>query len=143
MHRARDTWLMDIVFDKWMSDILPLAIQIELYFYQFDPFYNIVDIVRLSPYVCAYYLMFLCYHELGQYDNRNCALRQLIDVINNRKQCGTRRDYSYNIAGHCLLVTGQIDRARDMFNSSLLFRMTHAPLQRNGNSANWYIRNFC
>ena len=143
VQRAGGAWLMDILFDKYMTDILPLAIQIELYFYRVKLLNYMFDKVRLSPYVCAYYLMFLCYHELGQYDNRDHALRQLIDAVNNREQCGFRGDYSYNIAGHCLLVTGQIDRARDMFNRSLLFRMTHAHLQGNCNSANWYITNFC
>ena len=143
MQRARDAWLMDIAFDKCMSDILPLAIQIELYFCRVDGLRYTYDRVKLSPYVCSYYLRFLCYHELGQYENRDHALHQLIEVVNNRLQCGSRRDFSYNIAGYCLLVTGQIDRARDMFNRSLLFRMTHAPLRENYSSANWYITNFC
>ena len=143
IERARVAWLMDICFDKCMTELLPLAIQIELYFSRVDSANFVYDRVVLSPYVIAYYLMFLCYHELGQYENRNRVLRQLIEIVNNREQCGSRRDFSYNIAGHCLLVTGQIDRARDMFNSTLLFRMTCLPLQGNCNSANWYITNFC
>ena len=143
MQRAREAWLTDIYIDKCMSDILPLAIQIELYFCRVDAVNYSYTRLILSPYVCLYYLMFLCYHELGQFDNRDRALRQLIEVINNSEQCGSRRDFSYNIAGHCLLVTGQIDRARDMFNNSRLFRMTRVHLQENSNSANWYITNFC
>ena len=142
IQRAREALLVDIMFEKCMTEIVPLAIQIELYFCRVDGLNYIYNRVWLSPYVCAYYLMFLCYHELGQYDNRDHALRQLIDVVNNREQCGGRRDFSYNIAGHCLLVAGQIDRARSMFIRSRRFR-EKLPISEKCNSANWYIRNFC
>ena len=147
MQRAEDSWLMDIVFDKCMAEILPLAIQIELYFLRVDGRNYIYTRVELSPYVCAYYLIFLCYHELGQYDNRAHALRQLIEVVNDREQRDVQNVYmnlhhSYNIAGHCLLVAGQIDRARDMFKRSRRVRYKKF-LPGNENSANWYIANFC
>ena len=143
IQRAREAWLTDIVIDKCMSDILPLAIQIELYFCRADGLNFLYDKLIVSPFVCAYYLKFLCYHELGQYDNRDRELRQLIDVV-YKEQCGERRDFSYNIAGHCLLVAGETDRARAMFNSSLMFRMIYVqPLEGNDNSANWYLTNFC
>ena len=141
--RARKAWLIDLMFTKKMSEILPLAIQIELYFCTNGS--NRVSAyraVKLSPYTCSYYLMFQCYHELGQYGNRDHALCQLIDIVNNRERCGQWRHHSYNIAGHCLLITGQIDRARDMFNRSR--RVTYEkPLPNECNAASWYIRNFC
>ena len=143
MQRARTAWLIDLMFTKKMSDILPLAIQIELYFCgDGSDSLRVYRAVKLSPYTCTYYLMFQCYHELGQYDNRNHALRRLIQVTNNEEQCGIRQHHSYNIAGHCLLVTGQTDRARDMFNRSRQVRYG-IPLLDECNPASWYIRNFC
>ena len=65
--------------------------------------------------------MFLCYHNLGQYDNRNRALRQLVDTANDRERCGLRRHHSYNIAGHCMLMAGYVDMAWDMFLKSVRF----------------------
>ena len=86
--------------------------------------------------------MFLCYHGLGQYDNRDRALHQLIEVVNNREQCGEERHLPYNIAGHCLLITGERDRARDMFNRSQQFARGNLEWEKY-NSATWYLRNFC
>ena len=143
MQRAMKAWLIDLMFTKKMSDILPLAIQIELYFCGDGSDSLRVDrAVKLSPYTCTYYLMFQCYHELGQYDNRNHALCRLIQVTNNEEQCGIRQHHCYNIAGHCLLVAGQTDRARDMFNRSRRIRY-EIPLLDECNPASWYIRNFC
>ena len=102
IQRAREAWLTDLVIDNCMSDILPLAIQIELYFCRADCLNFIYDKLIISPFVCAYYLKFLCYHELGQYDNRDRELRQLIDVVYTER-CGERQDFSYNIAGHFCL----------------------------------------
>ena len=89
--------------------MVPAAIQVELKNCNED--YGVL----LSPFVCAYYLMFLNYCGLRQYDNRIHALRQLIDVINNQEQRGYFRFNSYNIAGHCLLSVKDRDQARDMF----------------------------
>ena len=41
-----------------------------------------------------------------QYDNRDRALRQLMDTVNDRERCGLFRYHSYNIAGHCMLIAG-------------------------------------
>ena len=95
MDRASTSWLMDLRFTKDMLGMVPSAIHIELSFC--DP-----DIgVDVSPFTFAYYLMFLCYHELRQYGDRNRALRLLLDVVNNPEQHGVPH-HSFNIAGHCL-----------------------------------------
>ena len=140
LERAKKAWVSDIMFESKfnMTEVLPLAFQIELFFtYQHHP-------VIVSPFVCAFYIMFLCYHELGQYDNRHRALAQLIEVVHNREQCGRFRHHAYNIAGHCLLVTLERDRARYMFNRSRQFtRRSFNPVMEKYNSANWYNSNFC
>ena len=75
IQRAREAWMFNIEFLKSKSDILPLAVQIELYFCQ-----AIYRRVRISPLTCLFYLMFLCYHELEQNDNRNQVLHELENV---------------------------------------------------------------
>ena len=139
LERAKKAWVNDIISESKfnMTEALPLAFQIELFFtYQQQP-------VIVSPFACAYYILFLCYHQLGQYDNRNRALAQLIEVVHNREQCGRFRHHAYNIAGHCLLVTLERDRARDMFNRSRQFLRSMNPVLGKYNSATWYISNFC
>ena len=91
---------------------LPRAVQIELEFC--DPTLGI----WISPFTYAYYLICLCYNGLGQYDNRDRALRQLVDNINDKKRCCLPRSTSYNIAGNCMLMAGYIDSARDTFEKS-------------------------
>ena len=91
MERAKSAWLMDLIFNTSETEIAPLAIQIELYFCNKN-----IDAVFLSPFVCAYYLKFLCYHELGQYANRERVLRQLMEVDN--EQSGAYPHYSMNVA---------------------------------------------
>ena len=139
--RARKAWLMDLIFRKFMSETLPLAIQIELYFCceGYDSMYRGV---QLSPYTCTYYIMFLCYHELGQYDNRDRSLCKLLEVVNNQEQKGRYEHHSYNIAGHCLLIAGNINQASEMFKRSRGIRY-NLPLPEDFNSATWYIRSFC
>ena len=137
MKRAREAWLLDVSVAKAQSEAVPLAIQIELYFRN-----TYLNHIYLSPFTCLYYLLFLCYHELHQYDNRDRALRQLVDVTNNDKQCGQFYYHSYNIAGHCLLVAGEIDRARYMFSQSFAITMLNPPMDK-FNSAFWYLKNFC
>ena len=136
IERARETWLCDLTVWKAQTKAMPLAIQIELYFY--DPTFPLL----LSPFTCMYYLMFQCYHELHQYDNRDRALRQLVDVVNNDEKYWKFRYHSYNIAGHCLLVAGEIDQARDMFLLSYEFLLQRPPYDK-FNSALWYLQNFC
>ena len=112
VERLRTSWLQDLWFDKDMSyNInLPPAVRVEL---------SVCDEfgVRVSPFVFAYYLMFLCHHELHQYDDRDRALRLLADTVNDPEQrgCGCEYHHSLNIAGHCLLLAGRRDRAREMF----------------------------
>ena len=113
--RAKEAWLFDINITNRDFSFVPRAIQIEL-----D--YGDQDFgVRISPFTYAYYLMFLCYHGLGQYDNRDRALRQLVDTVNNRERSGVFRHHSYNIAGHCMLMAGDVYMARILFIESANF----------------------
>ena len=112
--RAKKTWLFDLKIYKEDFQCVPRAIQIELDLC--DPTHAIC----ISPFTYAYYLMFLCYHGLGQYDNRDRALRQLVDVAHDRERCGYKY-HSCNIAGHCLLITGNKIMARDLFLKSAHF----------------------
>ena len=137
--RAGRVWLTDIEFAKRMTEILPLGIQIEQYFSNYLKCVN----VTLPPYACAYYLMFLCYHELGQFDNRDCVLRQLTDIFINGEQVGVSHN-TFNIAGHCYLITGEIDTARSMFIwSRMCTSYFEASFLERFNSATWYLKNFC
>ena len=132
IQRARKAWLFDVLIRKDMTKLVPLGIQIELYFCD--------SLVRLSPYVCTYYLQFLCYHELRQNDNRDRALQHLVDAALDEEQTGVA-SHSLNLAGHCLLVAGERSRAKNIFWTSDLFsKMT--PLRQKYNSAPWYLRNF-
>ena len=133
--RAKTSWLFDLVFVKHEFDVIPLAIQIELHFS------DAVLCLHISPFTIAYYLLFMCYHGQRDYESRNHALRQLIEVTNNKDQYGAFLYHSYNIAGHCLLVTGDITRARDMFAMSYQITEEISPLSKY-NSAMWYLQNF-
>ena len=111
VERLRTSWLLDLYFSKHMSYIinLPLAIYVEL---------SVCDErlgVHVSPFVFAYYLMFLCHHELHQYNEGDRVLRLLVDTVYNPEQRGTFYHHSLNIAGHCLFLAGQRDRAHEMF----------------------------
>ena len=113
--RAKEAWLLDMQFSPGEYPFVPRAIQIELDYC--DPHLG----VRISPFTYAYYLMFLCYHALCQYDNKDRALRLLVDTANDRERRGVRIHHSYNIAGHCLLIAGNLDMARYMFLKSARF----------------------
>ena len=78
--------------------------------------------------------MSLNYCGLRQYDNRDRALRQLIDVVNNPEQRGMFTWKSYNIVGHCLLSVGGPEQARKMFMRSYEFTPSLPPCHRH-NSA--------
>ena len=114
--------------------MLPVAIQIEL-----EHCDRAVG-VRFSPFTCAYYLMFLNYHELGQYDDRDRALLQLINVINSYEHCGVCTYHSLNIAGHCLLSMGKYTHARDLFIQSFMNTYIFMPSFHPLNSAQYYLR---
>ena len=113
--RAKEAWLFDMHITRLEYSFVPRAIQIELE--HCEPRLG----VRISPYTYAYYLMFLCYHGLGQYDNRDRALRQLVDIANDIERCGIFKVHSYNIAGHCMLKSGYVEMAREMFLRSAQF----------------------
>ena len=130
--RARRAWMFDLHIMPSHMDMVPPAIQVEL-LHCYEPFG-----VHLSPLVCAYYLMFLNYCGLRHYDNRNRALRQLIDVVNNPEQCGLYLYHSYNIAGHCLLSVGEKEQAREMFMRS--YQFTLPIIHHRYNSAQYYLQ---
>ena len=115
---------------------MPIGIQIELYFC--DPKLGVI----VSPFTLSYYLLFICHHELRQFDDRDRALRHLVDVANNSEQNGENKHHSYNMAGHCLLIAGEIGQARYMFNMSRHFTKAKPPLDRY-NATTWYLRQFC
>ena len=104
----RRALLSDFIVNKKHIAIVPAAIQMELIYN------NPEEPLLLSPFTCAYYLQFLCYHGLRQYDNRDCALRQLVDITDNSEQreCDCLKFHTYNIAGHCLWVVGKTAHAR-------------------------------
>ena len=135
IQRARKAWMFHLFFKNDMTDSLPNGIQIELYFS--DSNLNLI----LSPFTCAYYLQFLCYHKMCQYDRRDRALRQLIEVADNPEQYGFPIT-TWNIAGHCLLLAGRPDQARGMFYKSYAVSKMRPPLDKY-NSALWYLLNFC
>ena len=131
IQKARTAWLFDLTFKQDISDVVPLAIQIEIYF-RGD------GIVCLSPFTCAYYLQFLCYHRMQQYDNRDRVLQQLIEVVKNPEQRGAPWT-SLNIAGHCLLLAGKRDVAKVIFDVSCIITQ-NSPYKKH-NSAMWYLLN--
>ena len=132
--RAKEAWLVDMHIYQNEYSFVPRAIQIEL-----DYCYPVTG-VFISPFTYAYSLMFLCYHGLGQYDNRNRTLRQLVDIANDRERCGVVRHHSYNITGHCMLMAGYGEMAREIFLRSAQF--THRmqlPVHDKYNAAYKYL----
>ena len=116
--RAKEAWLLDMRITHIEYSFVPRAVQIELD--HCDPRIG----VYISQFTYAYYLMFLCYHGLGRYDDRDRALRQLFYTVNDRERCCTLRHHSYNIAGHCMLMAGYVEMARNMFLESAQFTHT-------------------
>ena len=135
LKRAKRAWLLDFVVDTEMFQFMPLAIQIEL------NFCNAIHrkSIYLSPFMCAYYLMFLCYHELHQYNERNRTLDELVNVAKDPIQCHDSQDHCLNIAGHCLYLAGIPDGALDKFMRSLQTGLVN-PVDGKYNSAIHYIR---
>ena len=115
--RANKSWLADMHITHREYSFMPHAIKIELE--HCDPAIS----VRISPFTYAYYLMFLCYHGLGQYDNRDRALHQLAETVQGEERCSLYKFYSLNIAGHCMLMAGYVEMGRYMFLRSA--RLTH------------------
>ena len=120
--KAKKAWLFDLEIIQEDFYFMPRAIQIELL--HSDPKIG----VTISQFVYAYYLMFLCYHGLGQYDNRDRALRQLVETASDRGRCSVVKHHSYNIASHCLLLGGHVEMARGLFLASAHYtHQKHAP----------------
>ena len=132
IQRARKAWMFDLDVTQETTNMVPFAFQIELYF-------SAPLSLFVSPFTCAYYLQFLCYHRMQQYDNRDRALQQLIEVAFNREQCGMQWT-SLNIAGHCLLLAGRRAQARNMFYISYQTTQMYPPFDQM-NSALWYLHN--
>ena len=134
IQRARKAWMFALYLEKDMAYLVPLAIQIELYFS--DPTFNI----RISPLTCTYYLQFLCYHRMCQYDCRNRALQQLIELLADTERITNETYHTGNIAGHCLLLAGERALAWEVFNKSYQYTQRHPPFDKY-NSALWYLHN--
>ena len=92
--RAKEAWLFDMHITHSEYLFVSRAIQIELH--HCDSRLGI----EISPFTYAHYLIFMCFHGLGQYDDRGRALRQLVDIANDRERCSVCRYHSFNIAGH-------------------------------------------
>ena len=137
LERGKEAWLRNLIFTKRRAEILPTAIQLELFYLT-----HLEIQTFISPFIVAYYLMFVSYHELGQYDDRNRVLEQLVDSVNNLEQCGLFH-HTCNIAGHCLLIAGHTERAIKMFCRSIKFTKKFTPHTLNKyNSAWWYFTNW-
>ena len=135
IQRARTAWMFDLCITQDMTNLVPLAFNIELFFHA-----NNGTLVNLSPFTCAYYLQFMCYHDMHQYNNRDNALRELMDIVNDVEQKRNGKPYiSLNITGHCLLLAGRRDQARNMFLRSYVF--TQETPMHEQNSAAWYLQN--
>ena len=132
-------WIFDIRLFKNDIPVLPAAIQMELIHA------NPEKSLYISPFTFAYYLQFLCYHGLRQYENRDRALRQLVEVTDNPEQygCMCLRHHSYNIAGHCLWFVGKTACAREMFLKSCEWHILNGHPDRNDyNAARHYLRSY-
>ena len=135
IQRAKKAWISTLFLKKEMAYMVPLAIQIELYFS--SPLVR----VFLSPFTCIYYLQFLCYHQTCQYDRRNHALQQLISLsLKNNHHTGVPH-HTLNITGHCLLMAGKRVQALNMFYFSYKVSQM-VPPHCKYNSALWYLQNF-
>ena len=131
----RKAWIFDFFVPKNVASIMPTAIQMELV-------YSPDDVIFISPFTVAYYLQFLCYHGLGQYRNRDRALRQLVEVAENPEQVGLSsiRYRTYNVAGHCLRFVGEAVRAVEMFRKSCELKlMSDGPNGNKHNAATFYL----
>ena len=134
LQKAKKAWMFEMLFCNGASYPLPLAIKIELYFSYFS--------ITLSPFACAYYLQFLSYFNLRNYENMNRVLEQLVDYA---KQAIEKDDHSYsdlNIAGHCLLLAEKKPEALDIFKLSYILTQRLSPYRHIQNSARWYLLNY-
>ena len=133
---SRKAWLLDIdIMGKYYS-YFPQAIRIELH--HCCPGLGI----SVSPFIYAYYLMFVCFNELGEYDKRHKTLYQLMNIANHKECCSRRLAHAeYNILGHCLLVSGYKEIARATFmKSARISHQTPASFLDKYNSAYHYLQ---
>ena len=135
---ANSAWLFDFFVPQHSTSILPTAIQMEL-------IHSTAGAINISPFTVAYYLKFLCYHGLRRNDDRDHALRQLVEVVDNSEQYGNDsiRHRAYNIAGYCLWSVGHTARARELFLKSCQVKILND--RRNGNennAARHYLRSY-
>ena len=133
IQKAKTAWMFQMIFLKALSYPLPLAIRIELCLSCIG--------IEISPLTCAYYLQFLCYFDLHQYENRDRALEQLVDFAKDAAEKQHTSISDLNIAGHCLLLAGKIAEARSLFNKSYTITQIHLPGIHDLNSACWYLLN--
>ena len=134
LSRAREAWVLDIYIEYWEHPFMPRAIQIEL------EHQDRKVPVMISSYTYAYYLMFVCYHGLGQYDNRDRALRQLVDTVHDEERSSGVKYFSYNITGNCLLMAGKLEMARDLFlKSTVETKQSKRSAHDKYNSAYYYL----
>ena len=135
---AKKAWLFDFCVPKHSTPTVPAAIQMEL-------IHSPDEVINISPFTCAYYLLFLCYHGLRQYDNRDRALMQLVEVVDNPEQYGNDsiRYRSYNIAGHCFWYVDKTDRARAMFLKSCEVEILNDDENsKDNNAARHYLQSY-
>ena len=139
IRRSREAWMFNKEFIKRKSDALPLAIQIEVYFS-----HVVFRRVRISPFTCLYYMLFLCYHELKQYCQRDRVFVELENIATDDLKNGhiMNRHHAFNITGHCLLIAKQKDRALKMFKNSHDDLTRKCPTVVQYNSAMWYMKKF-
>ena len=84
--------------------------------------------------------------NLANIKTETMLLRQLIDTVNAYGQpFHVLYFHSYNIAGHCLLIAGEIDQARDMFSRSEQLTQSLQLLRSpsSTSAASWYLQKFC
>ena len=134
-NREKEAWLFDLNIVGDDLACMPFAIQAEIV--NSDPKIGIF----ISPFTYSYYLMFLCYHELGQFENRDRALCKLLDTINDHRRCSVMRHISYNIAGNCFLMVENSEMARELFVKSVQFTQQISPFVDLYNSAHHYLSN--
>ena len=116
LNRAKEAWLLNMHITHRQYSFVPRAIQIEL------DYCDTAVGVKVSPFIYAYYVMFLCYHELGQYYNRDCvAFYELALTLTDKERHGAYMHHSLNIVGHCMLMAGYEETARDLFLESAKF----------------------
>ena len=110
--RAQEAWLNDMNFTREEYPLLPRAIQVELDYS--DPKMG----AHISPYTYAKFLMFLCYHGLGNHYRSLLAVIEMLDTVLDDERCSTLTHHAYNIIGHCLLMLGDVKNARSSFVTS-------------------------